>query len=361
MFKSFISPKGSSMFRFSLCLYIFLLTGFVFAAKKHPSPKTIIGSRVLLSAEGAKAEVVVEPVQELPKRSVGLEARFQHHFPIVSTAVLDVIRSLKDHKKKAKSLTERQKKNLGFWIKQAQKGRGLPPQLVKSDLPRGMGSGVFLRRDAGKQIPKGSFLGFYSGEYKVVYTQTVRTHEDEYSLDVSHNNLALSSDEARACGLPVGADYDMTDERFDCVLISDAKHYGNWTRFLNHSSKKPNVKLVMVRVVKNYKHFWAQVFQVIQAIKPGEQILWNYGEAYWENRLCLPCAPSTYQVDESGEVFRKPVRNPVASFVKLKKKKRNNRPARVSRSRGSVLVSGEEKRKRKRKKSVILRSQDWVS
>jgi uncharacterized protein len=57
----------------------------------------------------------------------------------------------------------------------------------------------------------------------------------------------------------------------------DAREYGNWTRFINHSTF-PNVDVIM-GVSRGVGHL---LFVAWRSIEKGEQLLYNYGENYWK-------------------------------------------------------------------------------
>ena len=51
----------------------------------------------------------------------------------------------------------------------------------------------------------------------------------------------------------------------------------NYTRYINHSSKKPNAFLITSTRWKTAR------LEAIKSISPGEEIFYNYGDDYWEN------------------------------------------------------------------------------
>lgn len=60
----------------------------------------------------------------------------------------------------------------------------------------------------------------------------------------------------------------------------DGEYEGGLVRFINHSSDHPNVRLRLATVEK-------ETFLILTAmrrIERGEQLLYNYGPAYWEKR-----------------------------------------------------------------------------
>ena len=54
----------------------------------------------------------------------------------------------------------------------------------------------------------------------------------------------------------------------------------SWTRYLNHSSKQPNLSM---RSIVQPDGSPLVRFVVEREVKPGDELLFDYGEAYWEN------------------------------------------------------------------------------
>lgn len=63
-------------------------------------------------------------------------------------------------------------------------------------------------------------------------------------------------------------------------FVIDGQDEGNLTRFINHSFKTPNVRSEHVF----YDQRWHRVLRADRDIRPGEQLLWNYGLDYWRER-----------------------------------------------------------------------------
>lgn len=51
----------------------------------------------------------------------------------------------------------------------------------------------------------------------------------------------------------------------------------NYTRYINHSSRKPNAFLITSTRWKTAR------LEAIRSISPGEEIFYNYGDDYWDN------------------------------------------------------------------------------
>ena len=67
---------------------------------------------------------------------------------------------------------------------------------------------------------------------------------------------------------------DITD------LIIDGRAAGNVTRFINHGGRSANVSNQFVFHARR----WHRVLRADRDIRPGEQILWDYGPEYWRYR-----------------------------------------------------------------------------
>lgn len=63
--------------------------------------------------------------------------------------------------------------------------------------------------------------------------------------------------------------------------IVDASKRGNFTRFINHANQLANARYMRV-IVDGVVHI---IILAYQKIAKDEQILFNYGEQYWENRM----------------------------------------------------------------------------
>ncbi len=110
-----------------------------------------------------------------------------------------------------------------------------------------VGYGVFAK----KRIPKGTVLGMYTGKLKLLAGD-------------SHSKY-LFSFHAKA----------LKD-----VLI-DGKNTGNWTGLMNHSPAKSAKTNVDVKEFF-YNGLPYIIFYAYKPIKKGDQLLYDYGDDYWE-------------------------------------------------------------------------------
>ncbi len=107
---------------------------------------------------------------------------------------------------------------------------------------------------AATSIKKGSVIGFYTGKL---------LKEDEVDVD---------SDYVFGFGEPAYKKW-----------LIDGQRVGNYMRFANHS-KKGNMEVVELY----YDGLPRIAFIALRHIKEGEQLLYDYGDEYWENKGIIP-------------------------------------------------------------------------
>lgn len=120
-------------------------------------------------------------------------------------------------------------------------------------IDKNVGYGVFAKED----IPPYSLLHHYAG---------VLTHDDDITLK---NDSAFSFSD------------------FDDFCI-DATQEGNWTRFMNHADEEKGFTNVLA-----WEFYRADAPRIVftagsKRIKKGQQLLYTYGDDYWENREFKP-------------------------------------------------------------------------
>lgn len=167
----------------------------------------------------------------------------------------------------------------------------LPKNLVRKKLRGKLGFGIFLHPKA-KPILKGQLIAPYSGEVSIV----AQNQDDDacYAFD------------------PV-VDFHLTKEeqkKFDpknryhprrlYALKLDAAKTGNFTRFINHSSK-PNVVAYLVSTRANPYEI---IYFAKKTIQPGEQLLVSYEDeekSYWGilGIKPFPMTPQTFKLNTS--------------------------------------------------------------
>lgn len=76
--------------------------------------------------------------------------------------------------------------------------------------------------------------------------------------------------------------YPSVAQTQDAIIefVINSKFGGNYTRFINSSTKNPNIECRFIP--KN--GFWQAVYIAIKDIYPDEQLLSNYGEAFFKTR-----------------------------------------------------------------------------
>ena len=101
---------------------------------------------------------------------------------------------------------------------------------------------------ASKKLPKGTWSGTYAGEVL----------PGDYPTRSLHAMSFIDP-------------YAQTSLQIDC------KYFGNHTRFCNHSYR-PNV----VRKLIFYGGMYHVMLYTIKVVKPHEQLLYDYSQAYWQ-------------------------------------------------------------------------------
>ncbi len=124
-------------------------------------------------------------------------------------------------------------------------GSGIPPYISIRFIDDFVGYGVYAERD----IEKGEFIGFYTGQWRL----------DEGS----------------------GSSY-LFEALDDSGIFIDAKTCGNFTRYINHAySKKCNLEAIIYLREEKAFHLPMVVYYSKKKIRKGQQLLINYGKQYW--------------------------------------------------------------------------------
>lgn len=184
-------------------------------------------------------------------------------------------------------LTRKNLKELKQVFEQIEKWT-LPKYLVKKKLEGKLGYGIFLSPKA-DPIERGQVIAPYAGEVSIVPQND--SDDADYAFD------------------PV-TDFRLTKEeqkRFDpqnryhprrlYALKLDAKKKGNFTRFINHSTK-PNV---VAYLVSTEAHPYEIIYFAKKKILPGEQLLVCYEDeekSYWSalGIKPFPMTPRTFRI-----------------------------------------------------------------
>src|SRR5579883_1492579 len=121
------------------------------------------------------------------------------------------------------------------------KKNGLPSHLVCKKLPHNLGKGIFLHPDA-DPILQDQLIGPYAGELSIVKQFL---NDDACYAFAPIENLLLNKEEQRL--------FDRDSKYHPRRLYSlklDAEKKGNFTRFINHSSK-PNIDSYSIAIPEN--------------------------------------------------------------------------------------------------------------
>ncbi len=148
----------------------------------------------------------------------------------------------------------------------------------------GKGFGAFATRE----IPAGAFLGRYTGRLL----------------------SAREAEEAWEGGKTSGEYFAFTDSPFnpgsDELYVYDAEDAGssNWPRFINHSRRRENVQNLDLRLpvallpgTDPVRLPLGLYVQTLRRIKAGEELLLDYGSAYWTTRGIPPLDPLRIAID----------------------------------------------------------------
>ena len=120
----------------------------------------------------------------------------------------------------------------------------------------GKGRGAFF--DGVRPIKRGRIVGEYRGDVLSYKDLTLRyppvngtIAKNDYLLEIRPDSLFI----------------DASDE---------SSSRTNWARYINHSSKSPNLVLELNAL---HKIAW---FESSRQISPGDELLFDYGEKYWD-------------------------------------------------------------------------------
>ncbi|MBS0628551.1 MAG: SET domain-containing protein-lysine N-methyltransferase [Verrucomicrobia bacterium] len=145
-----------------------------------------------------------------------------------------------------------------------------------------VGMGVFLKPEE-KSIEVGSFLGVYAGIRELVEENPGFTTAYAYNIAKGVNR---------------------------CSIQVNALNTGNFTRFMNHSFLKPNVKPLLSKLPGGRVEI---LFFALKRINPGEQLLVDYGDQYWQvfNLTPVNMIPTSFMLNSLNKVM------PVDDFVEM--------------------------------------------
>lgn len=159
-----------------------------------------------------------------------------------------------------------------------------PPLAIASDgdgvdilLTGRKGLGAFAARD----IEAGAYLGRYTGALLTAEEALSRWQNGETS-----------------------GDYFATMRGITRPMVIDAEDYetSGWPRFINHSKRRANCANVELRQPltpgsRGPRLPLGLYVQAVRDIKRGEELLVDYGDAYWTNRGFAPNSPRRWRID----------------------------------------------------------------
>jgi hypothetical protein len=159
------------------------------------------------------------------------------------------------------------------------KKEGISSHLALAHISKDVGYGIFLKPSA-KTLKPGTFIGIYAGE--LAMTPADDTEGNSYAYDLIEE-FFLKKDKPLS-------------------IKTDGLKKGNFTRFINHSSYKPNMD-ALTRILPDGT---VEIFLITKRkIRPGEQLLSPYGGGYWKAINIIPkeIAPNTYMLQKDGKVL----------------------------------------------------------
>ena len=243
-----------------------------------------------------------ETSEENKRQSVITDKDHLHHFPIIGSDINEIMNSLSDQKMDIKKLSKNDIARLEVAIALSNH-TGVYPGLRISSLGEALGNGAFLD-PANPSLRAGTILGIYSGEYKLYQIDHLGDVDLSYAFELTEI-ISLDEDEH----LKFFGSLDTYTDDGDYVIYSDALKKGNWTRNINHGGEHANCTAELVRYStrneedKQVEH-WVVLVKTSKKIKPGEQLLFDYGANYWKKYGFVPTSmkPSTYTLSEDGRV-----------------------------------------------------------
>lgn len=185
----------------------------------------------------------------------------------------------------------------------------LPFGLVVQKIDDIIGNGVFLSPDA-RPIPPNTLIGFYPGKpicypskrwnkspyLWVVFEKLQERYRKRYREIAQQYNANLSEKEKASQGIPPLSNNDILCLDLDCL------HVKNYTATFNHSKQAANAE---GKIFFDEKKNAQVLFVTTQKVKPGHEILINYGEKYLEALGVPPVSltPSTYLLKKIDGIF----------------------------------------------------------
>lgn len=223
---------------------------------------------------------------------------FKNPFAFGSEGMLNVVREIieeaKKTGKKSRAFPRAPKDaNVYGWNDYVKGVRdsGMPNTYALCKISQQLGHGVFLRTDAPAMSAK-QFVAIYSGEYKFIsYKQISKNDKDidnTYAFEVIPE---ITLNKKQIDMLEFGEKCTVKDK---FALRIEAAQSGNFARYINHSSKNANVAPYVFEKDNKLEIY----FITIKKILPGQELLIDYGQDYWETKDIKPLEvdPNTHRL-----------------------------------------------------------------
>jgi len=223
--------------------------------------------------------------------------KFKLAFSIAPKEIISLIRSY-SKKQNPRSLPSASK-TLWKKIEKYQKDleeNGIPPFLEIAEVNKFIETGVFLKPTA-KALKPDTFIGLYTGEFELVFA--TETKDNHYAYDVApgfkikKEHLPLVRSKGKQASVKI-----------DYSIQTNAVNAGNFTRYINHSSVNNNIEAITKKMPDGTIEV---CLFTCKTIRPGEQLLSNYGGLYWAVLPILPepVTPRSYMLSKEGKIVTK--------------------------------------------------------
>lgn len=136
-------------------------------------------------------------------------------------------------------------------------------------------------------LKRGSFVGVYSGEL-ISVSESRRREDDTYLFNLANSQIVYVRDEQNQNIVEPSSDVQAntddqqngSDQDGEDSFVCDAKYYGNFTRFINHSCE-PNVIGIRSFTKHHDSRFPYIAFFTNKEIPANNELTLNYGDNYW--------------------------------------------------------------------------------
>lgn len=247
--------------------------------------------KVIISEEKKDPEIV----EEISSRQSNFntidikdEARLIKELPAnlklpfgVGTAEIKKIVLNQARKIKPRQLLDKKNREVRMYL-EAMSSTGIPNHLQVCHISDEVGRGVFLKPEA-NPLREGNFIFLYSGEYEVIPMREAMQNKS-YAYTIVESIRLSKKTLKTLCATD--------DQENDWYIGINAEKQGNIASLVNHSTDEPNVQAT-IYIADGMP---IPAFIALKQINPGEQLLVNYGQKYWEALGLKPVemTPTTY-------------------------------------------------------------------